>query len=148
MAARFLTTVAVLSLLAASACETCPLNLYRLVATGPKTTPCCEATIAQDVNIGFDDAQIDLSVQEATGAAIQVDAWVTRDSCDRLFDSGSTTPLCEILIGPVAAGTVSNRRDAPSGSVRIWVRPRAVTEGAVPYSVELGIWRHYCGLPR
>jgi hypothetical protein len=123
------------------ACETCPLRAT-LRHTSDKTVECCDAVIALEFFTSFDDAEVDLAVTR-TGAPTEVEAWLTRDTCARLFDSGSNTPLCEILIGPVRAGDVSERRKA-TGRFRIWVRQMTPVQMAVPYGVDAVVWRHTC----
>ena len=68
-----------------------------------------------------------------------------RGTCDRLFDSGSTVPRCEILIGPVQAGTTSERTEVPMGTLRVWVQQRNPVQTQVPYAVSVALWRNQCG---
>ena len=127
-----------------SACETCPYRSVSTFGNPPDSVGCCDAKVAVTFTNGFDDADVDIAVSETVGAPTQVDAWLTAGTCDRLFDSGSNTPNCDILIGPVAAGSVSPRREAPTGSLRIWVRLRNAVETPVPYRVDATLWRHQC----
>jgi hypothetical protein len=51
----------------------------------------------------------------------------------------------KVLIGPISAGSVSERRDAPRGTLRIWVKPRSSVNVPVPYGVGSQLWGERCG---
>ena len=130
-----------------SACETCP---YRSVNTFTNKEPtnqtlgCCDAQHSFQFLNAFDDADVDILVKEAAGAATQVTVWLTRNTCERLFDTGSSIPRCETLIGPVQAGTTSQLTKVPSGWLSVWVKQQNPVQTQVQYVVSVGLWRHSC----
>ena len=140
----------VMAVVGGSACKWggngCPIRVIREFTTAASAAaPCCDATIALEFNVSDDDLDVDLFVENTPGAATQVDAWLTLNTCERLFDPGSTTPRCEVLIGPVSAGSVSERRDAPRSTLRIWVKQRTSVNVSVPYGVGSQLWGERCG---
>jgi hypothetical protein len=130
-----------------NACETCP---YRSVNTFTndddtnQTLGCCDAQISFEFLNAYEDADVDILVVEAAGAATQVTVWLTRSTCERLFDTGSSVPRCEILIGPVQAGTTSQKTKVPRGTLRVWVQQRNPVQTQVQYVVSAALWRHSC----
>jgi hypothetical protein len=124
----------------------CPIRVIGEFTTGASATaPCCDATIALEFAVRDDDLDVDLYVQNTPGAQTQVEAWLTLNTCERLFDPAANTPRCDVLIGPVSAGSVSERRDAPRGTLRIWVKQRTPVNTAVPYGVGSQLWGERCG---
>jgi hypothetical protein len=117
------------------------------------TLGCCGASLFQDVSIGKDDAEVDLSFAKAAGPPPPAHAWLTTSSCTRLFEgtypppTGSPAPLCTVYLGPVTPGEVSSRRKVSPGTYRVWVQ--AWTSAEVPLalqqSVDVGLWGEHCG---
>jgi len=92
------------------------------LAPAPPPVPCCGGFLYQDVALTDVTQQVDLANGQVNNG--HVDAFLVSGDCVRLFDgpySGSATqPLCKVLIGPVAAGTVSPRQKIASGSYRVF----------------------------
>lgn len=131
----------------ASACDaTCPHTFEVLSTfTFDEAVPCCETTMRkQPVVIRADDAEVDVAVHQDPTIAARVDAWLTPASCLQLFDPGSSVPKCEVLIGPVAAGSVSARRKAPAGDYHVFVRPRDAGTAPVAALVDVRVWGARC----
>jgi hypothetical protein len=130
-----------------SACDTCPyrsVNSFTNADDTNQTLGCCDAQMSFEFLNAYDDADVDILVVEVAGAATQVTAWLTRNTCERLFDTGSSVPRCEILIGPVQAGTTSQKTRVPSGRLRVWVQQRNPVQTQVRYVVSVALWRHSC----
>lgn len=126
----------------------CPTRFEVLaVVTADKSIPCCSTIAVRDFAIasGFpNDTEVDVAVHRDPSASAQVEAWLTAADCAQLFDAGSSAPKCTILIGPVAAGSVSPRRKMGYGTYRIFVRPTTIVESDVPFLVDVRIWGSRC----
>src|SRR5262249_31730901 len=84
--------------------------------------PCCGGSLFQNVNLNSSDIQqVDLANGQVNAG--HVDAFLVSADCTKLFDgpyNGSVVqPLCKIYIGPVPAGTVTDRQKVLPGSYRL-----------------------------
>jgi hypothetical protein len=132
--------------------STCGLALVRTIYFPPDGSvveaPCCGGSVYQDVNFTNENLQVDLTNSSPAG---RVDAFLTTGDCVKLFDvySGTpTAPLCPILIGPVTAGSVSQRRAISPGRYRIFAQAHSANEGSTRFVFDLGIWSDDCKVTR
>jgi len=117
------------------------------------TLACCGAFLWQDVSIGQDVVEVDLSFAKAAGTPPPAHAWLTTTSCAQLFEgtypppSGSPSPRCTVYLGPVTPGEVSSRRKISPGSYRVWVQAWTSAEAPLhlQQSVDVGLWGELCG---
>jgi hypothetical protein len=131
-------------------CDTagCHSSRFEVIATATadKIIACCDTTAVRDVPMAQDDGELLMAVQRDPSVLTQVDGWLTRADCVQLFDPGSNSPKCEVLIGPIAAGSVSSRRPVPRGNYRIFVRPQNDILATVPVLVDVQIWGTRCSV--
>jgi hypothetical protein len=110
--------------------------------------PCCGGAVFLDVNLVLEDQEVDLS--NAGSATGQVDAFLTSATCTTLFNGPyngtASSPLCTILLGPIAARQVSGRRKLPPGEYRMFAQAWSSNLSATRFSIELGIWTDQCRL--
>lgn len=113
----------------------------------PIPVPCCGEFLFHDVNLtAAEIKEVDLANTEVqTG---HLDAFLTAPDCTKLFDhpyNGSVSePLCKIYIGPVAAGTVSQRQAIPKGRYRVFAHAWASNDASSSFSVDVGLWTNRC----
>jgi hypothetical protein len=108
---------------------------------------CCGGFLYEDVNLSDPlTKQVDLANGQINSG--HLDAFLTTTDCARLFDaaySGSAAqPLCKILIGPVAAGTVSQAVTLPLGSYRVFAQAWASNDATDAFSMDVGIYSDNC----
>ena len=104
-----------------------------------------------DVDLSASDVQqVDLDSLVIAGQAGHVDAFLTTTDCTTLFagnyTGSSTSPLCTIYIGPVAAGGVSGRVTLSHGRYRVLAQPWTTNVGATRFGFEVGIWGQDCSM--
>ena len=111
-----------------------------------ETIPCCGGFRFQDVDLSAKDIQVDIANNGIVGQWT-VDAFLTSASCAKLFDGPypGSTPLCEVFLGPVRAGSVSSRVSVPRGTYRVFVQGQTDAPTALAFAVDVGIWDHRCG---
>ena len=127
----------------ASGCHSSRFEVIN-TATADKIIACCGTTAVRDFPLSRDDGEVLMAVHRDPSVLTQVDGWLTRTDCVQLFDPGSNAPKCEVLIGPVAAGSVSSRRALARGNYRIFVRPQNDAMEMVPILVDVQIWGTRC----
>lgn len=113
----------------------------------PNPLPCCGGFRYQDVNLEATDIrQVDLSNSQVNSG--HVDAFLTAPDCTRLFNDPytgtGTQPLCKIYIGPVAAGTVSQRQTIPNATYRMFAQAWASNETSELFGLDVGIYSDRC----
>jgi hypothetical protein len=138
------------SLLSMSCGSDCGLALVQRIefASPPAQPVCCGDSVYRDVNLTNDDIQVDLTNSSAPG---RVDAFLTDDNCTKLFDAYDGTragALCQILIGPVRAATVSERRSISPGRFRMFAQAWSGDQVPTSFVVDLGIWSDDCRYQR
>src|SRR5262245_26702574 len=147
------------AILGATSCSReCPLWLaQKLVFSSdpqklgdsPMPVPCCGGFLFQDVNLNSSAVQqTDLANGQVNVG--HVDAFLVSSDCTKLFEgayNGSVVqPLCTIYIGPVAAGTVSERKKISPGTYRLFVQAWASNESEQRFALDVGIWSDDCRL--
>lgn len=132
--------------LALGGCDRCSFqNLDRLVTKG--TLPCCGAFKVHEVVVkAGTNRQVDLANSESPVPAGLVDLWLTPASCERLFDGPypGSVPQCAVLIGPVAPGSVSERRKLDPGTYRVFAQSYSSNVDPVEYVGDVGVWGNDC----
>jgi hypothetical protein len=128
----------------------CGLALVqRIEFSSPPAQPvCCGESVYRDVSLTNDDVQVDLTNSSPPG---RVDAFLTNADCTKLFDTyagARTGALCQILIGPVPAATVSERRSVSRGRYRIFAQALSSNELPTSFVFDLGIWSDDCRYQR
>jgi hypothetical protein len=113
----------------------------------PHAVPCCGGFLFQDVDLTATDIQqVDLANSQVNSG--HLDAFLTAPDCIKLFDSAyngsAIQPLCKIYIGPVAAGTVSDRQTIPKGKYRTFAQAWASTDTSNVFNIDVGIWTNKC----
>jgi hypothetical protein len=109
---------------------------------------CCGASVYREVSLTHPDIQVDLANSSAPG---RIDAFLTDANCTKLFDAydgTGTAALCQILIGPVSAATVSERRRISPGRYRIFAQAWSGNQVLTSFVVDLGIWSDDCRYQR
>jgi hypothetical protein len=137
------------------ACGTspCGLKLQQHLFLPPATDgqqrnvelPCCGASVFRDIDLSSGgDVEIDLTNPNGSG----VDGFVTSAGCDKLFDApyagAVSAPLCQVHIGPVRPGVVSQRKKVAAGRYRIFAQGYAASDTALSVSLDLGVWSTAC----
>src|SRR5688572_2875245 len=134
------------SLVCTSCGSECGLALVERIQF-PQAGPlpiCCGESVYRDVNLTNADIQVDLTNSSPSGT---VDAFLTDANCTKLFDTYAATrtgALCQILIGPVPAATVSERRSISPGRYRIFAQAWSSNQVPTAFVVDLGIWSDDC----
>jgi hypothetical protein len=144
------------AMLTDSCTSACGLRLWSRVSLSstplkpsdpPNPVPCCGGFLFQDVNLRATDIQqVDLSNSQVSSG--HVDGFLTAPDCTRLFDGPYTgtvaQALCKIYIGPVAAGTVSQRQTVPNGAYRVFAQAWTSNETSELFGIDVGIYSDKC----
>jgi hypothetical protein len=108
--------------------------------------PCCGDAVFLDVNLPFEDVEVDLSNRGA--ATGQVDAFLTSATCAKLFDGPyngmASSPLCTIILGPIAPRQVGPRQKVQPGQYRVFAQAWSSNVAATPFDMEIGLWTDRC----
>jgi len=115
----------------------------------PIPVACCGGFLFHDVNLNSPDIQ-QVDIANGQVNAGHVDAFLVSADCAKLFDgpyNGSIVqPLCKIYMGPVAAGTVTDRQKLLPGTYRLFAQAWASNESEQRFDVDLGLWTDSCQL--
>jgi hypothetical protein len=136
----------------------CPLWLAQKVVfssdpqklgDSPMPVPCCGGFLSGDVKLDSSGVQqVDLANGQVNAG--HVDAFLVSADCAKLFDgpyNGAVVqPLCTIYIGPVAAGTTSERKKISPGNYRVFAQAWANNESEQRFAMDVGIWSDDCRL--
>jgi hypothetical protein len=101
-------------------------------------------SVYREVTLTHPDLQVDLTNSSASG---RIDAFLTDANCTKLFDAYDgtrTRALCQILLGPVAAATVSERRKISPGRYRMFAQAWSGNQVPTSFVMDLGIWSDDC----
>jgi hypothetical protein len=109
--------------------------------------PCCGGFVFQDVNLtGADIQEVDLANSQVNSG--RVDAFLTTPDCAALFAGPymgfPAQPLCKVFIGPVPAGTVSERQSLPKGTYRLFAQAWATNDSSNSFELEAGLYSNKC----
>ena len=142
---RIALTIAALCAVCLTACVSpCGLKLQQRIERDVEV-PCCGGFAHRDLDLRqVEDVEIDILI---TAAGSGIHGFLTDASCDRLFDMYSGTPngaRCTIYIGPVATGTVSQRRKMSRGQYRLIAQAWTSNQSSVRGSLEMGIFSDDC----
>ena len=142
-----------LSGLASATCgNSCPVGLVQRLYVDATTqtppgqrvsVPCCGGSLFQDVDLSAGGIQqVDLANAQVNSG--KVDAFLTDVGCGKLFDlpynGDATKPLCKVYLGPVSAGTVSQRRDVARGRYRVFIQAWSQNDVDNTVSVDVGVY--------
>lgn len=123
-------------------------RIHFSIQNSPKPVPCCGGFLYVDVNLSAPAIQqIDLANGQVNNG--HLDAFLTATDCTTLFDdtyNGSAAhPLCNVYIGPVSAGTVSERVSLPKGSYRVFAQSWASNNDTTDaFTIDVGIYSDSC----
>ncbi len=95
------------------------------------------------------DMEIDLANTAHPAQPGLLDAYLTNTNCAKLFDGPypGSTPLCKVLVGPVAPGKVSARVSLDAGTYRLWIYGYTSNAGSLEYLIDVDIWDSSCRNP-
>jgi hypothetical protein len=95
------------------------------------------------------DMEIDLANTAHPAQLGLLDAYLTNTNCAKLFDGPypGSTPLCKVLVGPVAPGKVSARASLDTGTYRLWIYGYTSNTGSLEYLIDVDIWDSSCRNP-
>jgi hypothetical protein len=115
----------------------------------PVPVPCCGGFLFSDVNLNLAGVQqMDLANGQVNAG--HVDAFLVSADCAQLFAgpyNGSVVqPLCTIYLGPVAAGTISERKKISPGKYRLFAQAWASNESEQHFAMDVGMWSDDCRL--
>lgn len=144
----------VTAVLAVVACDTpCAFRILTRLEFGVRPVPCCGAADVQDVVLPDQpDLAIDITQPALPDRVGGQDVWLTRTSCEVLFDGPYVepgtgprpTPKCEVLLGPISPGRVSPRTVLAPGRYRMFVQAYATNVTPNPYRVDISVWGSAC----
>ena len=147
-------TLASAGLLAVVACDVpCEFRILERL-TSASSVGCCGAAAVEDVSIpSYPDLAIDLAQVAIADQQGGQDMYLTAGDCVRLFDQpypapGSAprpTPLCPVILGPVAPGRVSSRAAVAPGTYRVFVQAYDSNAGINAFRFDVAVWGASCG---
>jgi hypothetical protein len=127
--------------------HTCGLGLHeRRPASG--SLACCGASFHQDFALtDTGDAEFDLTSTRKSSQPL--DAFLVPATCEKLFDGAypGSPPRCDVLIGPVATGTVSSRVKLRTGTYRLWVQAYNSNIDPAQFTISIDGWDYRCLTP-
>ncbi len=114
---------------------------------------CCGAFVRLEATVDDkSDYKIQLSNIQIPGLTNRVDAWLTDDRCNRLFESPypasedgrRAVPRCRVISGPVSPGSVDPPIRVSPGTYRIFLQAWSTNTDQAPYQISLGLWARVC----